>query len=205
MAFKLKSGNTTNFKKMGSSPAKRAGIFEGEGIDRVRISKNEADEKEASGATDITRTALDNPDKEEGAQQVKNLKGYHADIDADLQVRKNADEGKKEGDYKHYKEGGVHGWGDSGSYTTKDAEIDIREHENVVGGDPSVTEGKRQYQVNGEWIGQDEFDKYREQQKNNPSTTTTTTTKGKPTTTYKPGKPMTSAEYRALLKKNKNK
>ena len=45
MAFKLKSGNTTSFKKMGSSPAKGTGIFEGEGIDRVRIGKDEADER----------------------------------------------------------------------------------------------------------------------------------------------------------------
>ena len=72
------------YGKGNQSPAKKAGIFEGEGIDRVRISKDEAARKEASGATNITRTALDNPDKKEGAQQVKNVKKYHADIDADL-------------------------------------------------------------------------------------------------------------------------
>ena len=73
MAFKLKSGNVTSFKKMGASPVKKAGIFEGTGEDRVRISKSDADKKEAEGATNITRTAADNPDKEEGKQQQKNL------------------------------------------------------------------------------------------------------------------------------------
>ena len=47
MAFKLRSGNKTNFKNMGSSPAKRMGIFVGEGEDRERsdgtIFKTKAD------------------------------------------------------------------------------------------------------------------------------------------------------------------
>ena len=42
------------------SPAKKAGIFEGEGEDRVRISKTEAAKKEAKGVK-ITRPAKDNP------------------------------------------------------------------------------------------------------------------------------------------------
>ena len=98
MAFKLRSGNKTNFKQMGSSPAKVAGIFVGEGEDRIRIGSEEAAEREAEGEK-ITRTAADNPNKEEGAQQIKNLGETYAEIDAELQ---DTAEGKEKLDSSEY-------------------------------------------------------------------------------------------------------
>ena len=62
--FKLKSGNKTSFKNMGSSPV-RVGIFAGEGESRRRVGSQEASELEDKGVK-ITRTALDNPNIEEG-------------------------------------------------------------------------------------------------------------------------------------------
>lgn len=173
MGFKLKSGNKTSFKKMGSSPVKRAGIFVGKGEDRARIGSDEAAELEAEGKT-ITRTAADNPDKEEGAQQIKNLGETYAEIDAEMQERA---EGKETLDpsQKNYRKKDdpnlmIRMMSD-GPVTAKDAEKTIRKHENLKGGNPMRIKGKRRsYTIkDGKKVYIDES--------TNTTTTTTTTNK----------------------------
>jgi len=137
MAFKQRSSGS--FKMMGSSsPAKKAGIFEGEGESRVRIGEGEAAEKEAAGATNITRTAADNPDKKEGEQQLKNLGPEYSKFDADLQNRSNRD---------IYDPNLFLAMGNKEPLLAKGAEKKIQEHENEVGGDPMKT-----YMINGKEV-----------------------------------------------------
>jgi len=181
MAFKLKSGNITSFKKMGSSPVKKAGIFEGEGEDRVRIGESEAKEKEAKGIK-ITRTAADNPDKKEGEQQKKNLGTEYSKFDADLQNRSNRN---------IYDPDLFLAMGKTEPLTAKKAEKTIREHENLEGGDPMRT-----YMIGGKEVSNQEYIDYKKKK----PTTTTTIKRGKERVTT-----MTPAEYRESLKKNKGK
>ena len=163
MAFKLRSGNKTNFKNMGSSPAKRMGIFVGEGEDRERVGSLEAAEREAAGET-VTRTALDNPDKEEGAQQIKNLGETYAEIDAEMQARA---EGKETLDpsQKNYRKKDdpslMIRWMSDGPVTAKDAEKPIRKHENLEGGDPMRIKGEKYYIVNGKKMTEAEFEAWK--------------------------------------------
>jgi len=180
MAFKLRSGNTTTFKQMGSSPVKVAGIFVGEGEDRVRIGSKEAAEREAQGET-ITRTAADNPNIKEGKQQIKNLGETYAEIDAELQ---DTAEGKETLDPSQYNYRRTQDPNEmvrmmsDGPVTTKDAEKTIREYENVEGKDPMVTGGEitKYYLVNGNKLTEDEYKKY----KKNKKTKTTTVTRSGP-------------------------
>ena len=180
MAFKLKSGNVTSFKKMGASPVKKAGIFEGTGEDRVRISKSDADKKEAEGATNITRTAADNPDKKEGEQQKKNLGTEYSKFDADLQNRANRD---------LYDPDTFLAMGKTEPLTAKKAEKTIREHENLEGGDPMRT-----YTIGGKEVSNQEYIDHKKKKAN----TTTIIKRGEPTI-------MTAEEYRAHLERQKSK
>mgnify|MGYP003655011726 CR=1 FL=1 len=74
------------YGKGNQSPVKNLGIYKGSGEDRVRIGSKEAAELEAEGET-VTRTAANNPNKEEGAQQTKNLGKVYSSIDNDMQER----------------------------------------------------------------------------------------------------------------------
>lgn len=165
MAFKLRSGNKTNFKNMGSSPAKRMGIFVGEGEDRERVGSLEAAEREAAGET-VTRTALDNPDKEEGAQQIKNLGETYAEIDAEMQARAEGKETLDPSQENYRKKDDPNlmiRWMSDGPVTAKDAEATIRKHENLEGGDPM--RGEKYYIVNGKKMTEAEFEAFQERQR----------------------------------------
>tara|TARA_R100000655_G_scaffold14990_1_gene33454 strand:+ start:89 stop:706 length:618 start_codon:yes stop_codon:yes gene_type:complete len=179
MAFKLRSGNKTNFKQMGSSPAKVAGIFVGEGEDRIRIGSEEAAEREAEGEK-ITRTAADNPDKEEGAQQIKNLGETYAEIDAELQ---DTAEGKEKLDSSEYNYRRTQDPDEmirmmsDGPVTVKDAEKTIRKHENLEGGNPmSVPGGIKYYNSKGEEITEEQYNDAMNKKKTTTTTTKSTTT-----------------------------
>ena len=194
MAFKLKSGNVTSFKKMGSSPAKKAGIFVGEGEDRVRVGSGEAAELEAEGRT-VTRTAADNPDKEQGAQQIKNLGKTYAEIDAEMQGRAEGRETLDPSQVGYRKKDDPNlmvKWMSSGPVTAKDAEKTIQKHENLEGEDPMVVKGKSYYidPNTGKKVYVD-----KDQIKDG-----TVVKKGNTTTIT-----MTPEQYRAWLKKRKSK
>ena len=137
MAFKLKSGNKTTFKMMGSSPVKKAdpGIFVGEGDLRRRVSEDEASSLEAEGV-DVTYTAADNPDKEKGEQQIKNLGPEYAAFDANLQNRINRG---------LYTPETFLAMGTDEPLTIEKAEKTIRKHENLEGGNPMVIEGSQYF------------------------------------------------------------
>ena len=192
MAFKLQSGNVTSFKKMGSSPAKKAGIFEGEGEDRTRVSKKEAAELEAKGKT-ITRTAADNPNKKEGTQQTKNL-GYLAEVDAELQNNAEMAETFPK-DHPSYRKKTdkdvIHRWTNDEVITTKVGEDKIRKHENLKGGDPLRSEGY--YMVDGVKMNKSEYDAHRKEKE--PKGTKTNNKDGSTSIT------MTPKQYRAWKKK----
>jgi len=163
MAFKLRSGNKTNFKNMGSSPAKRMGIFVGEGEDRERVGSLEAAEREAAGET-VTRTALDNPDKEEGAQQIKNLGETYAEIDAEMQERAEGKETLNPSQTNYRKKDDPNlmiRMMSDGPVTAKDAEKTIRKHENLEGGDPMRIEGESYYIVDGKKMTIAEFEAWK--------------------------------------------
>jgi len=132
---------------MGSSPVKVAGIFAGEGEDRVRVGSDEAAELEAEGKT-ITRTAADNPDKEQGAQQIKNLGKTYAEIDAEMQDRAEGKETLDPSQVNYRKKDNpdlMIRMMSSGPLTAKNAEKTIRKHENLKGGNPMVKKGKSYY------------------------------------------------------------
>ena len=163
MAFKLRSGNKTNFKNMGSSPAKRMGIFVGEGEDRERVGSLEAAEREAAGET-VTRTALDNPDKEEGARQIKNLGETYAEIDAEMQASAEGKETLDPSQENYRKKDDANlmiRWMSDGPVTAKDAEKTIRKHENLEGGDPMHIKGEKYYIVNGKKMTEAEFEAWK--------------------------------------------
>ena len=179
MAFKLRSGNRTNFKQMGSSPVKVAGIFVGEGEDRIRIGSEEAAEREAEGEK-ITRTAADNPDKEEGAQQIKNLGETYAEIDAELQ---DTAEGKEKLDSSEYNYRRTQDPNEmvrmmsDGPVTVKDAEKTIRKHENLEGGNPMSVPGSiKYYNSKGEEITEEQYNDAMNKKKTTTTTTKSTTT-----------------------------
>ena len=163
MSFKLRSGNKTNFKNMGSSPAKRMGIFVGEGENRERVGSLEAAEREAAGET-VTRTALDNPDKEEGAQQIKNLGDTYAEIDSEMQERAEGKETLNPSQTNYRKKDDPNlmiRMMSDGPVTAKDAEKTIRKHENLEGGDPMRIEGESYYIVNGKKMTTAEFEAWK--------------------------------------------
>ena len=190
MAYKQPSSGSS-FKMMGSSPAKKPGIFEGEGESRVRISKEEADKKEADGATNITRTAADNPDKEEGKQQIMNLGTDFSKFDADLQNRSNRN---------MYDPNLFLAMGREEPLLAEGAEKKIRKHENLKGGNPLM--GEKTYTVNGKTMNEKEMQAWREKQKNIDSLSSETTTDKDGTTTTTTT--MTPKQYRAWLKTQNN-
>jgi len=197
MAFKLKSGNKTTFKQMGSSPVKVAGIFVGEGDDRERIGSLEAAEREAKGEK-ITRTAADNPNKEEGAKQVKNLGETYAEIDAEMQERAESKETLDSSQANYRKKDDPNlmiRMMSDGPVTAKDAEKTIRKHENLEGGNPMlVSGGNKYYNSKGEEITEEQYNDAMNRKK-----TTTTITKGKKTGPEIEGD-MFSKENQAKLK-----
>ena len=135
MSFKLKSGNKQAFKMMGSSPFKAPGIFVGEGDDRRRIGKDEAKDLESQGV-DVTYTAADNPNKEEGEQQIKNLGEDFSNFDANLQNR--ANRGIYSPDF-------MLAMGADEPLTAEKAEVTIQRHENLEGGNANTIPGSQYF------------------------------------------------------------
>ena len=210
MVFKMKGSKF--YGKGNQSPLKRAGIFEGVGEDRRRIGSEEAAELETEGKT-ITRTAADNPDKEEGAQQIKNLGETYAEIDAEMQKRAEGKETLDPSQVNYRKQDDPRlmiRMMSSGPVTAKDAEKKIRKHENLEGGNPMRIEGESYYIVNGVKMSQSEYDAYKKAKEPTESTPSTESTESTPSTTTKirRSKPvtitMTAKEYREMLKKQKN-
>jgi hypothetical protein len=182
MSFKLKSGNKPAFKMMGSTPFKAPGIFVGEGDDRRRIGKDEAADLESQGV-EVTYTAADNPDKEEGAQQIKNLGEDFAGFDANLQNRANRG---------IYNPNFMLAMGADEPLTAEKAEVTIQKHENLEGGNANTIPGS-QYFIHphtGEKILLSEWDGPVDKNGNpmivSKTTTTTQTTPTETTTTTTP-------------------
>ena len=200
---------------MGSSPV-RVGIFAGEGESRRRVGSQEALELEAKGVK-ITRTALDNPNIEEGEQQIENLGETYADIDARMQ---RSAEGKEtldpsEVNYrKPDKPNLMISWMSDGPVTVEDAEKTIRKHENLKGGNPMVIEGSRgessrKYRINGKEISEEEYKELVKKSKNKSSSKSNKSNKPKPPKIegdmYSKENQAKLKEYFKLLEKNKNK
>ena len=143
-------------------PFRRVGIFEGVGEDRVRISKSEADKKEAAGATNITRTAADNPNIEEGKQQQENLGIRLSKLDAELQEEVDASYIPPENVWRGMAD-------DEGNFMFDEGiEEKIRKHENLKGGDPRPQRSTKSsissktYRINGKEVSKEEYDKIME-------------------------------------------
>jgi len=127
----------TNFSRKfcGRSPFKKAGIFVGEGENRRRIGKDEATELESQGVK-VTRTAADNPNTEEGEQQIENLGSDYSGFDANLQNRANRG---------IYNSNFMLAMGANEPLTAEKAEKTIQEYENKVGGDPNTIAGSQYF------------------------------------------------------------
>ena len=141
MSYKMKG-----FPKHSTSALKKAGIFMGEGKDRVRISSEKADELEAEGKK-VTRTGADDPDKARGEAYKEKIGTKLASEDEFLQEQVEADaDNPADHDYKHYKPdefrtmksltirktspgGETTTETETFPYTTKDIEKDIRKKE----------------------------------------------------------------------------
>mgnify|MGYP003122546009 CR=1 FL=1 len=163
MAFKMRSGNKTVFKQMGSTPAKNLGIYKGSGENRVRIGSEEAAELEAAGEK-ITRTAADNLDEEEGTQQIENLGETYAEIDAEMQKRAEGKEGLDPSQVNYRKQDSddlLIRWMSDGPVTAKKAEKTLRKHENLKGGNPMEvkSEGSTIYRIDGKEVSKEKWEK----------------------------------------------
>ena len=176
MAFKMRGSKF--YGKGNQSPVKNLGIYKGSGEDRVRIGSKEAAELEAEGET-VTRTAANNPNKEEGAQQTKNLGKVYSSIDNDMQERAEMKEtlDPSQANYRKTDDPNLTvKFMGSGPLTAEKAEKKFLKHENLKGGNPMAIENKEK------------------------PTQGTSVKKGNVTTTT-----MTGKEYREYMKNLKNK